>query len=752
MKIQCACGAKYEFDTTPEMADDPVKFVCPQCGLDSSDRVNDLIREEFGIPPLPPIAAPRLKIARDENQPAPAPAGSVATSKFCTKHPRVPVTGKCAVCQKPICPECMAMFGYFCSPLCKGKAEAQKIDVPIYAGRKDLIAARSGRKTGLILGALGAVVVLALGVWAWYVFVGSVPHPYFSVRFDDASRAYSGTSQLVGKNDFVFLHGSTLARCDLKTKKQIWSQELVTTQQIADVARAETDLEARQDQENTDGYHHRRSADDIERTAKQLLQAELTLRVAGQNIWVKSTDKLTHFSWDSGEVLREIPLPERGELVQEGDELLVLGAQTVTHVSLASGDFHTEELGATSSTATASAENNSTGIGLSGAASNQPLNPQKVESQVQGLNLPGRIALPALLANAEHERQLEAALRDNPQAPRPETPKMPAAEIFRLVPGAGGGVQFSARLLEAHMVTRSAMSAASGSSALNGDLNGAKSAEAANETLNEMQRNSGGGSVTEDESRYQVSVHLPGATGAADWTGEVIGPPQLFVLKTVNVVTAGKTVIVLDKSNKKIWQAELTYNVPAGGGESRFGAGPCVERDGSLYVFDQAVLSAFDLTTGTARWRLPSVGVVGLFFDDHGDVYVNTTTGNPDDIKYSRQIDISRKTEAVLLKIDSKTGKTLWSIKPDGYISNLSGKFIYTVASFDPNPGDQDVLNDMTDIQKPPYLRIARLRPSDGRVLWEAHQDRCPVDVRFDENSIELIFKREVQVLRFLAF
>jgi hypothetical protein len=106
----------------------------------------------------------------------------------------------------------------------------------------------------------------------------------------------------------------------------------------------------------------------------------------------------------------------------------------------------------------------------------------------------------------------------------------------------------------------------------------------------------------------------------------------------------------------------------------------------------------------------------------------------------------------VLFKIDSKTGKTLWSIKPDGYISYLSGKFIYTVASFDPNPADQDVLNDMTDIQKPPYLRIARLRPADGRILWEVHQDRCPVAVRFDENSIELIFKREVQVLRFLAF
>ncbi len=118
------------------------------------------------------------------------------------------------------------------------------------------------------------------------------------------------------------------------------------------------------------------------------------------------------------------------------------------------------------------------------------------------------------------------------------------------------------------------------------------------------------------------------------------------------------------------------------------------------------------MNTGNARWRLPSVGVVGLFFDNQDNVYVNTTTGNPDDIKYSRQIDISRKTEAVLFKLDPKTGKTLWRIKPGGYISYLSGKFIYTIQSYDPNPTDEDVLNDMTaSLQKPPYLRIARIRP-----------------------------------------
>jgi outer membrane protein assembly factor BamB len=178
-----------------------------------------------------------------------------------------------------------------------------------------------------------------------------------------------------------------------------------------------------------------------------------------------------------------------------------------------------------------------------------------------------------------------------------------------------------------------------------------------------------------------------------------------------------------------------------------------VEHGDTLYVFDQAVLTAFELNSGNARWRLPSVGVVGLFFDDKDNVYVNTTSGNPDDIKYSRQIDVSRTTDAVLFKVDPKTGKTLWSIKPGGFISYLSGKFIYTVQSYDPNPADEEVMNDMiAAMQKPPYLRIARIRPADGRILWEHYQDRCPIDVRFNDNSIELIFKREVQMLRYLTF
>jgi hypothetical protein len=763
MKVQCSCGAKYAFDATPEMLKNPVKFVCPNCGQDSSDFVNGLIRQEFGgqIPPPPPPvaapAAPRLKISLEENRAAQPETASVVP-KFCSRHPREHATEKCAVCQKPICPKCLELFGYFCSPLCKGKAEAQNLDVPVYAGRKDVVEAKFWRKTGLVIGAIGTVILLALGAWTWYAWFGSVPHTFFSVRFEDADRGYFGRSQLVGKDRIVFLHGWTLARYDLKTKKPVWSLDLVTKRQIDDAIKAANDEDAQMN-EGT-GYHQHRSQNDIARSAKRMLQAELSLRVSGQNIWVGLGDKLTHYDWDSGRVLREITLPESdGELVENGGELLMLGAQSVTHISLASGDSRVEQFGVPGVTTLASAQNSATG-GLPGASadSGQPLDPQKVEAQAQNLKTPARIALPALLANAQHEQQLEAALNDDPQHPRPKNFQSPPAdaESFQLVPGQTGFVQFSTRLLEAHMVTRSAMKAP-GKSVLNGDLNVTKTTEVANEILNEMQRNNGGATVTEDESRYQATVHLPDSASTSDWTGEVVGPPQLFVLKTVNVIAAGKSVIVLDKANKKLWQAALTYNVGAGVGgffseESKFGEGPCVEHGDTLYVFDQAVLTAYELSTGNARWRLPSVGVVGLFFDDQDNVYVNTTTGNPDDIKYSRQIDVSRKTEAVLFKVDPKTGKTLWRIKPGGYISYLSGKFIYTIQSYDPNPTDEDVLSDMTAIMKEAYLRIARIRPSDGRILWEYTQGRAPIDARFNANSIELIFKKEVQVLRYLTF
>ena len=210
MKIQCPCGAKYSFDVTPAMASEPIKFVCPQCGLDSSEVVNQLVQEQWAEQNLPAVPAPpsislppskpapaRLKISHYEapvappaGEPAPPPGGYV--SKYCQRHSGILATEKCVVCDKPICPKCMEMFGYFCSPLCKNKADLQGIAAPEYAGQRFAVEKRFWRKTSSIFGSFFALLVVALGIWIWYAWFGSVPHTLFSVRFADDDRAYAG--------------------------------------------------------------------------------------------------------------------------------------------------------------------------------------------------------------------------------------------------------------------------------------------------------------------------------------------------------------------------------------------------------------------------------------------------------------------------------------------------------------------------------------------------------------------------------
>ena len=556
-------------------------FVCQNCGLDSSDYVNELVRSEIAkqfpntaLPPPPAApAASQLRIAQAEKPAEPPPAAPIA--QYCSRHRTTLVTEKCTVCGKPICPQCLEVFGYFCSPLCKNKAELQGVAAPVYAGQKFQVQTRFWRKAGLIFGALGVVLALAVGFWTWYAWFGSVPHPRLSVRFDDTDRAYAGASQLAGQDQIIFLHGGTLARYDLKTKKSVWSLELITKEQIAGIVKMENDLRARGNQ--SDEYSRVPPPGSQEREAKIVLQRGLSLRVSGQNIWVVQSDQLTHYDWNSGKVLQEIPLPQfHGELFPRQDELLVQGTgaagPSITHINLANGEVHTEEFhepGAVAVASTPGASGNS-GNSAPVATGGQPPDAQKLAEQAQNLNLPGRIALPALLANEMHQQQIMAELKDNnPGRPRPEnTRKLPkAAAHFTLVPDQNGYMQIAVRLLEEHIVTREAMKAPPKKSALNGDLSVANETEAANDMLNEMRRNSGGDKVSEDQSRYQVILHRPDSTDTPDWTGEVIGPPQLFPLKTVNVLAAGRTVIVFDKSNKKLWEAALTYPISAGHGE-----------------------------------------------------------------------------------------------------------------------------------------------------------------------------------------
>ena len=796
MKIQCSCGAKYEFEVTPDMAGGPIHFVCPACGLDASEFVNSLVRQELGLTPastppapvqaalpVPPASEPRptqqlrIQAHAAAPQPAePAPANAGLDPQYCTRHPSELTTEKCYICSKPICPKCLELFGYLCGPLCKAKAESHGIDVPVFAGQKSVMEARLWRTVCRVAGAVAVVAAALLGFWFWYAWFGSEPKPIFSVRF--AQPAYSGESFFCGKDQIVFLHGDTLARYDLVQKKEIWSCQLLDRQRVA--SEAGRRYKVMQDQaskifqnEGTEGVPRLPSLEKL--TAEMEVEAisEFQLRVQGQNVWVAGPEKLVHYDWDTGKPVKEFDLRSHlASLMPRGNEFLLVQTDrdkpVITHINLATGEAQTEEIGGSAASNVLAALNSQGATGHSGAAgapgqataglpvgrpgkdAGKAMDPAKVAEQAQHLSLPARLALPATLSiNRGQERAL-AEMDDQNHTPAQPVPPSIDEGNLSLIPTKNGFVQFSENLLEYKVTERSAMKPAPARSALDGPVSVGNSGEVANQILNEMQRERGGDVVQEDVSRYRVTIRRPEAPQA--WTGEVVGPPSFFPLDTVDVLAANKLIIVFDKTNKKLWQSSLNYNLTEGLAtldeeNATYGMGPCVERQGVLYVFDAGVLTAFDLATGSARWRLPSIGIVGMFFDDKGMLYVNTTTASPEALKYSRQIDISQRTSPVVLKIDGKTGKLLWREGLGGFINYVSGPFIYSVSSYSPQEDEDGGTEDRT----PPYTRIKRINPRNGTEMWEHFEQRAPLDVQFDKNTIRLVFKKEVEVLRFLV-
>ena len=56
-----------------------------------------------------------------------------------------------------------------------------------------------------------------------------------------------------------------------------------------------------------------------------------------------------------------------------------------------------------------------------------------------------------------------------------------------------------------------------------------------------------------------------------------------------------------------------------------------------------------------------------------------------------------------------------------------------------------------TGLESRPFLRIQRINPRNGAPMWEHSQDRAPLDVQFERNTIRLVFRKEVQVLKYMS-
>ena len=677
----------------------------------------------------------------------------------------------------------MELFGYVCSPLCRAKAESHGINVPVFAGQRSVIEAQQWRKIWRIGAAAGSVLALVLGVWFWYAWFGSVPHPIFSVRFPEM--AYAGNSRLIGKDQIVFLHGGLLARYALGSKTATWTNEIISKGQIeAEFNREMDEFKAEQAEaikRGVDSEFRPRvpAQDEMYKRIQERMESSLRLYVQDQNIWIQRNGKLTRYDWETGKAGQDLALPSgRSEAKLADGELQFVdengfGQHVITHLSLASGELRTEEIGEpTPSAVLATVKKPKTGAGKNSAesaglpttpgADSNKMDPAKVASNAQKLPYAAKIALPATLSNARHQEQILNEMKDEDARAEPGAAGQRWRDEMGLydrsfVNSKYGCFDWTYKVLEQRAVSHKAMKDKPAKSALENNPSVTNTAAIANEILNDMQRDRGGDTETEDVSRYQVTVRRPDAKDIPDWVGEVVGPPSIIPQKTVTVVTGGSMLVVLDKSNKKLWQADLAYRLGSGTGlddndpnQISMGEGPCVERDDTLYVFDQATLTAFDLSNGNVRWRVPTIGTVGLFFDGQGSMYVNSTTADLESIRFSRQIDIEKKTAASVLRVDCKTGKVLWNVQPGGFVSHVEGKFVFCFASHQAEDLDPDSLTTLPGMLNS-AMDIRRLEPKNGKVAWEYAEQRAPLSVRFKGNIVELVFRKEVEVLKFLT-
>ncbi|MDB6056544.1 MAG: Pyrrolo-quinoline quinone [Verrucomicrobiales bacterium] len=172
-----------------------------------------------------------------------------------------------------------------------------------------------------------------------------------------------------------------------------------------------------------------------------------------------------------------------------------------------------------------------------------------------------------------------------------------------------------------------------------------------------------------------------------------------------------------------------------------------------LYFYDQGLLTAFELPTGNVRWRLPSVGITCIQADVKGMLYINTSSAAPEDIQYSEQIKMD-KVDAIILKVDPKSGKTIWKSVNHGQQCFFTGKYLFTTSSFMGGMGLGNALRESLEMATtgPSYFHIYRIDPDNGGLVWEYsnNKDGTPSEIDFQKTKIALNYGDEIRVLKFL--
>ncbi len=803
VKVQCPCGTRFEFEVEPVNDRMPVAINCPSCGAEATELANAVIRQQSqaappaSIPvapaiaiaqrpaapaapaaPAPPAAAAPasgLRIARSAHSPAPAPAASAALSQagrpaaapavaegtpVCPKHQTEPAVEACRVCKKPMCLKCMEQFGYVCSVYCRQQATAKRIYIPPYAHQKSVVAGKANALAKYLTYA-GILLFCGLfGLWIWYTWFARAPKIVYSLPIpksnSESKRSFRPDEyyRLIGPGQLVSIKNKQLALFDVAEQKQLWSVALQTAAETDAINAARTKNENIQKRTpktyDRDGFETTRYLGmDPLGFEGDFVYSNPTVVATTNDIWVVAGDRLARFDRQSGS-RKDTGIAGKIRSVSPGaDAILVVssdsnGGETLTEITLPDGASQTEEIkapGGQPKTIAAAKKTVPALAAVPAAASDAP-------APGTGGRRGGRRAGRVAPADKIPVDKVKSAATQATATDAPDEDAM--ASLFDedrqhpFVMAGANVVQFETTLLEHKTLAHEVVRAPKKTSLVDsGKLTAGQSLEATQELLNDMRHQQNNGTIEEDVSEYQATVHRRFAKDIPDWTGQVTGQPEFFALKTVDVVAAGKAIYVIDKSNKKLWEAKLTYSVP-----SRFGSEnpPCLETKDALYFADQGMLTKFDLASGNVSWRLNSVGISRVQEDRRGNLLLNSTTAGPESIQYSEEVNIHEKVHALILDVAPATGKVIWRQESIGDLCILSGKFLYATkvsssfAALRFEQGPDIIYN----------LRL--LNPSTGNEIWNFRQgNRRVVTTEVQDNWILVQCDDEVMVLKFFS-
>ncbi len=717
IKVQCSCQTKFSFEVEPIEGRMPATIFCPTCGADATALANQVIQQNSSSATAA-VATPklgiRLQVAHQPAAPTPvADAGDAVAPaiEMCHRHPRNAATEHCVVCKKPICPECMQSFGFLCSINCRYRADQESIKVPVYKFQRNVVEKGETRKTVAIAAGV-ALVLLGIAVgWFWYISVGLKPRPFYSLKIPaDRKGVYA---KFLGPDQILLLKKNQVSLHSIKSKHDAWSTALADPKPDPEAKPAstkKTENGAAALEENLDFS-----------AFEDYSSLKAPPFFNGDDLWVCMSHGTICVDLKTGSIKHTIPFQGRLTAFTPGDSTLLIVSEKVptkklvTQINLSSGEVKTAEVASS-------------------------LREKVTDSK----DLPSDV-LPTASLLLKYE--IEGQEKGHPSIYKWSSEFFPAGQNL---------VEMQVQLIEAKVTTVQTMKTP-GPSNLNSDTRASTSARAVLEEIsNEMKRNSGGGFKRVDQSRYAVTLRRTMEAGAADWTNEVVSLPAFFPQKTVDVLVAGKSLFLFDKQNKKIAESQLTYPIDDGftSGYRSAGASPCVEANNVLYFFDKGVLTAMELPSGTVRWRLTSVGISGIQFDEKGMLYVSTTTAAPEDIQYSEQIKVADAIRPIILKVDPKLGKTLWKSQQNGSGCFLTGKFVYMTDAARSGAAMINAVEDAfgSTARGESSFQLYRINPSNGKKMWSFTKAGMPSNIDFSHNRILLHYSDEIQIMKFISF